>query len=81
MFNFLATHMLEPYNRIFIQIGPFTWYRYSLMIMIGLVTAILLGLREGKKLGITQNQIIDSKLYFGHEVYLSYAEERYDHSC
>ena len=29
----------------------------------------------------TQNQIIDSKLYFGHEVYLSYAEERYDNSC
>ena len=29
----------------------------------------------------TQNQIIDSKLYFGHEVYLSYAEERYDSSC
>lgn len=29
----------------------------------------------------TQNQIVDSKLYFGHEVYLSYAEERYDTSC
>lgn len=29
----------------------------------------------------TQDQIIDSKLYFGHEVYLSYAEERYDTSC
>ena len=29
----------------------------------------------------TQSQIIDSKLYFGHQVYLSYAEERYDNSC
>lgn len=29
----------------------------------------------------TQSQIIESKLYFGHEVYLSYAEERYNHSC
>ena len=29
----------------------------------------------------TQSQIIDSKLYFGHEVFLSYAEERYDTSC
>ncbi|HUT07005.1 MAG TPA: hypothetical protein VMW74_10025 [Nitrosopumilaceae archaeon] len=29
----------------------------------------------------SQNQIIESKLYFGHEVYLSYAEELYFHSC
>lgn len=29
----------------------------------------------------TQSQMIESKLYFGHEVYLSYAEERYYHSC
>lgn len=28
-----------------------------------------------------QNQIIESKLYFGSEVYLSYAEERYYHLC
>jgi hypothetical protein len=29
----------------------------------------------------TQSQIIKSKLYFGHDVYLSYAEERYYGSC
>jgi hypothetical protein len=29
----------------------------------------------------TQNQIIESKLYFGHDVFLSYAEERYYSSC
>jgi len=29
----------------------------------------------------TESQIIDSKLYFGHDVYLSYAEERYYDSC
>lgn len=29
----------------------------------------------------TQSQIIESKLYFGNEVYLSYAEERYYDSC
>lgn len=29
----------------------------------------------------TQDQIFESKLYFGHEVYLSYAEERYYDSC
>lgn len=29
----------------------------------------------------TQDQIIESKLYFGSEIYLSYAEERYYHYC
>jgi len=29
----------------------------------------------------TQNQIFESKLYFGNEAYLSYAEERYYGSC
>jgi len=29
----------------------------------------------------TQNQIIESKLYFGNEVYLGYAEELYYDSC
>ncbi len=29
----------------------------------------------------TQNQIIESKLYYGHDVFLSYAEELYYDSC
>jgi len=29
----------------------------------------------------TQNQLIESKLYFGHDVFLSYAEEMYYDSC
>jgi len=29
----------------------------------------------------TQNQLIESKLYFGHDVYLSYAEELYRDYC
>lgn len=29
----------------------------------------------------TQNQMIESKLYFGHDAFLSYAEERYYNSC
>jgi len=28
-----------------------------------------------------QNQLIESKLYFGHDVYLSYAEELYRDYC
>ncbi len=29
----------------------------------------------------TQNQIVESKLYFGHDVFLSYAEELYYGVC
>ncbi len=29
----------------------------------------------------TENQLIESKLYFGHDVYLSYAEELYQDYC
>ena len=29
----------------------------------------------------TQKQLIESKLYFGHEAYLSYAEELYYDQC
>ena len=29
----------------------------------------------------TQNQLIESKLYFGHDVYLSYSEELYRDLC
>ena len=29
----------------------------------------------------TQNQIVESKLYFGHDVFLSYAEELYYGAC
>ena len=29
----------------------------------------------------SQNQIIESKLYYGHDVFLSYAEELYYGSC
>ena len=41
----------------------------------------ILGLSCPELKTYTQNQIIESKLYFGHEVYLSYAEERYYHQC
>ena len=54
-----AVHIYQEAQRIFLQIGPITWYRYSFMIMLGLAMAIVLGVREGNKLGITTNDIID----------------------
>lgn len=41
-----------------------------------IVTLSCLELKE-----YTQNQLIESKLYFGHDVYLSYAEEMYYDYC
>lgn len=55
-------HVYDPISRIFIDFGFATWYKYSFMIMSGLVIAIFLGLREGKKLGITSDDIIDGVL-------------------
>lgn len=59
LFNLLATHLFEPLNPIFLKIASFEWAYYSVMIMTGLVIAILLGIREGNKLGIITNDIID----------------------
>jgi len=52
-------HVFDPISNIFIDLGFFVWYKYSLMILLGIVTATLLGLHEGKKLGIKQNDILD----------------------
>lgn len=52
-------HVFDPISNIFIDFGFFVWYKYSLMILLGIITATLLGLREGKNLGIKQNDILD----------------------
>jgi phosphatidylglycerol:prolipoprotein diacylglycerol transferase len=52
-------HVFDPISNIFIDFGIFVWYKYSLMILLGIVIATLLGLHEGKKLGIKQNDILD----------------------
>lgn len=55
-------HVFDPINNIFIALGPITWYYYSLMILTGIVVAALLGIKEGNKLGITTDHIIDGIL-------------------
>lgn len=54
-----AVHIYEEAQRIFVEIGPITWYKYSFMIMLGIAIAVILGVREGNKLGITTSDIID----------------------
>jgi len=55
-------HVVDPINNIFLDLGFITWYKYSVMIMSGIVVAIILGLREGKRLGISSDDIIDGVL-------------------
>ena len=52
-------HVFDPISNIFINFGIFVWYKYSLMILLGIIIATVLGLQEGKKLGISQNDILD----------------------
>ncbi len=51
-----------PLSDIFLDLGFITWYKYSFIIMSGIVVAFLLGVREGKKLGIYSDVIIDGVL-------------------
>lgn len=55
-------HVYDPISRVMIDFGIITWYKYSFMIMSGIIIAIVLGLREGKKLGIKSEDIIDGVL-------------------
>jgi len=55
-------HILDPIPNVFLDLGPITWYKYSLMILIGIVIATLLGIKEGNKLGIKTDDIIDGLL-------------------
>ncbi len=61
MFNILAhtdpNH--EPLDNVLISIGGFDIYLYSVMILMGVLAALFLGIREGKRLGIKSDYIID----------------------
>lgn len=55
-------HIFDPIDPTFISLFGFSWQKYSLMIMLGLLTAIVLGIREGNKLGIKTDHILDGVL-------------------
>lgn len=58
----MGIHNFDPINNIFLDFGFFQWQKYSLMILLGLAIAVLLGIKEGKKLGISAEQIIDGAI-------------------
>ncbi len=55
-------HVFDPIPNVFLDLGFITWYKYSVMIMSGIVIAVILGLREGKRIGILSDVIIDGVL-------------------
>ncbi|MFK5883217.1 MAG: prolipoprotein diacylglyceryl transferase [Candidatus Izemoplasma sp.] len=54
--------LIEPLSDIFFDLGFIVWYKYSFMILLGMFFATVLGLREGKKLGISSDEIFDGVL-------------------
>lgn len=54
-------HVYDPLPNTF-QIGPVEVYFYSLFIVAGVIIALWLGLREGPKIGISKDHIIDGLL-------------------
>jgi phosphatidylglycerol:prolipoprotein diacylglycerol transferase len=58
----LVEHVFDPINNIFLDLGFITWYKYSVMIMSGIVIAVILGIIEGKKIGINKDVILDGVL-------------------
>ncbi|MFW6298803.1 MAG: prolipoprotein diacylglyceryl transferase [Bacillota bacterium] len=49
----------EPLSNVLFEIGPVTVYMYSFMILLGVLAALMLGIQEGKRLGIDPDHIID----------------------
>lgn len=51
-------HVFDPLNNT-ISIGPLTIYYYAVFILTGVLVALGLGLREGERLGIKKDYILD----------------------
>ncbi len=52
-------HIFDPIPNVFLDLGLIIWYKYSVMILLGIIAAVVLGIKEGKKIGITANEILD----------------------
>ena len=52
-------HVFDPIPNVFLDLGVIVWYKYSVMILLGMIAAVVLGVKEGKKIGITASDIMD----------------------
>lgn len=53
---------IEHFDGVLFRISDFEWRFYSVMIMTGIIVAVVLGILEGKKLGILTDDILDGVL-------------------
>ena len=51
------------YSPILIELGPLVIVKYAFMIMLGIVGATIMGLKECEKLGIKKDDVLDGLLY------------------
>ncbi|SEQ24166.1 prolipoprotein diacylglyceryl transferase [Piscibacillus halophilus] len=49
----------EPYDRVFINLGPFPVYWYGFLIMLGALIGLIVAQREAKRLGLHKDFFID----------------------
>lgn len=63
MFFTVDHSQIEPLKNIAIDLGPIQIAWYSIFILSGALLAMYLGIREGKRLGISSDFIIDLVLY------------------
>ncbi len=49
----------EPYDRVFLNLGPVPIYWYGFLIMLGAVIALIVAQKEGKRLGLDKDFFID----------------------
>lgn len=50
-------------GRIFLEIGPFTIMWYAVLILTGAMVALYFGVREGKKIGVDKDFLVDLTLF------------------
>lgn len=61
---FLVDHSeIKPLNNVFFEIGPITIMWYAVLILSGAMVALYLGIREGEKIGVDKDFLIDLAMF------------------
>ncbi|WP_102028658.1 prolipoprotein diacylglyceryl transferase [Salirhabdus sp. Marseille-P4669] len=74
----------EPYDRVFLDIGPLTIYWYGLIIATGAFLALLMAMREADRLGLNKDLFVDllvfaipAAIIFARFYYVIFEWDRY----
>ncbi|NIK12531.1 prolipoprotein diacylglyceryl transferase [Alkalibacillus almallahensis] len=53
----------QPYDRVFLELGPFPIYWYGVLIMLGALIGLIMATREGKRLNLHKDFFVDLLVY------------------